>query len=137
MSTDDTQNPPELFDPSAHTVDDVNAYLADADDQERERVLGLEDAPEGKQRATVTREFQEGHAAAQEPQEAAVESQTTKAATFAEAAAVQDEQPYTLPTQVTSTDVLAEQGESKGLTFAEQAVKARELYGSGDPRQED
>lgn len=31
-----------LFDPSAHTVDEVNKHLAKADDDERARVLGVE-----------------------------------------------------------------------------------------------
>lgn len=39
------------FDPSEHNVDDVNAYLKDADADERERVLKAE--AEGKDRSTV------------------------------------------------------------------------------------
>lgn len=39
------------FDPSDHTVDEVNAYLADADEAERQRVLDAEAA--GKGRKTV------------------------------------------------------------------------------------
>jgi hypothetical protein len=30
---------PELFNPADHTVDQVNAYLEDADEQEQDRVL--------------------------------------------------------------------------------------------------
>lgn len=40
-----------VFDPSAHSVDEVSAYLADADDAERERVLAAE--AEGKARKTL------------------------------------------------------------------------------------
>lgn len=40
------------FDPSKHKVDEVNAYLADADEAERDRVLEAEQA--GKDRATVS-----------------------------------------------------------------------------------
>lgn len=61
------------------------------------------------------------------------DGKSTKAATFAEAAEAVQDQEYVLPTQQTSTDKLAEQGESKGLTFAEQAAKASKLYGSGNP----
>lgn len=48
VETLDTDGP---FDPNEHTVKDVNAYLADADEAERERVLEAEQA--GKDRATV------------------------------------------------------------------------------------
>lgn len=41
----------EQFDPSEHTVDEVNKYLADADDAERERVLA--DEAKGQNRSTV------------------------------------------------------------------------------------
>lgn len=41
----------ELFDPSDHTVDEVEAYLATADDAERERVLAAEKA--GKARKSL------------------------------------------------------------------------------------
>jgi hypothetical protein len=41
----------EQYDPSAHTVDEVNAYLADADEAERTRVLEAE--AQGKNRTTV------------------------------------------------------------------------------------
>lgn len=39
------------YDPSEHTVDEVNEHLATADDAERERVLKAE--AEGKNRSTV------------------------------------------------------------------------------------
>lgn len=41
----------EQFNPSDHTVDEVNAYLADADEAERQRVLEAEKAD--KDRSTV------------------------------------------------------------------------------------
>lgn len=135
---------PEQFDPADHTVDQVNAYLADADPAERERVLALEDGDGGKRRATVSREFpapegqepQEGENGAQagtsEPTEAGPTS--TKGQTFAEAAEVIAEHngPAT-PVHVTNTDRLHAEGKSKGLTFAEQAALAREQYGTGNP----
>lgn len=40
-----------VFDPGAHTVDEVNAYLASADPDERERVVEAEKA--GKARVTI------------------------------------------------------------------------------------
>lgn len=40
-----------VFDPGAHTVDEVHAYLADVDDAERERVLAAE--ADGKGRVTI------------------------------------------------------------------------------------
>lgn len=43
--------PAEAFDPSGHTVVDVLAYLADADEDERARVLAAEAA--GEARATI------------------------------------------------------------------------------------
>jgi trigger factor len=43
--------PAEAFDPAEHTVADVLAYLADADDDERARVLAAEAA--GEARATI------------------------------------------------------------------------------------
>lgn len=42
----------EPFDPSGHSVEDVLAYLAEADDAERERVLAAE--RDGKNRKTIT-----------------------------------------------------------------------------------
>jgi hypothetical protein len=41
----------DVFDPSEHKVDDVLAYLADADEDERQRVLTAES--EGKTRSTI------------------------------------------------------------------------------------
>jgi hypothetical protein len=41
------------FDPAAHTADEVIAYLAEADDAERARVLAVEAAELGKQRKTI------------------------------------------------------------------------------------
>lgn len=41
----------EPFDPAEHTVDDVQAYLADADADERQRVLDAEQA--GKARKSI------------------------------------------------------------------------------------
>lgn len=43
--------PPEVFDPAAHNVGDVLAYLTDADEDERARVLAAEAA--GEARATI------------------------------------------------------------------------------------
>jgi hypothetical protein len=43
---------PDAFDPSAHTVSQVQDYLDGADPTERERVLAAERA--GKDRATIT-----------------------------------------------------------------------------------
>lgn len=43
---------PELYDPGAHTVAEVSAYLASADDAERARVIEAEAA--GKARKTIT-----------------------------------------------------------------------------------
>lgn len=37
-----------VFDPSAHKVDEVNAYLASADDAERDRVLDAERAGQAR-----------------------------------------------------------------------------------------
>lgn len=48
----DETDPADLFDPSAHSVDDVNAYLAQADPDEQTRVLEAEKA--GKDRKTVS-----------------------------------------------------------------------------------
>lgn len=42
------------FDPSSHTVAEVNDYLGTADDTERARVLDAEGAKDGKQRVGVT-----------------------------------------------------------------------------------
>ncbi|MFE3578717.1 hypothetical protein [Streptomyces vinaceus] len=44
------------FDPSEHTVDDVLAYLADADEAERARVLAVEEA--GQARVTILKKGQ-------------------------------------------------------------------------------
>ena len=45
--------PPEgPFDPSTHTVSEVNAYLASADEAEYDRVMAAEVA--GKNRSTIT-----------------------------------------------------------------------------------
>ncbi len=41
------------FDPSQHTVSEVNDYLATADDAERERVLNAEAGEGGKNRAGI------------------------------------------------------------------------------------
>lgn len=41
----------EQFDPSEHTVDEVNKYLADADEAERDRVLA--DEAKGQNRSTI------------------------------------------------------------------------------------
>lgn len=38
----------EQFNPSDHTVDEVNAYLADADDAEKARILDAEQAGQGR-----------------------------------------------------------------------------------------
>lgn len=132
---DGTPVVPELFDPSNATVDQVNEYLKTADADERTRVLGLEDAPEGKQRATVTREFPADETGDDGIPEGATDlGARTKGATFAEAAAASDEQPYAIPAvQTNSTDRLAAEGKSKGASFAEQAELARELYGKGNP----
>lgn len=83
---DETPQTPlaEGGDPRGFTVDEVNAYLADADQDERDRVLGLEDGEGGKARTTIQRTW--------EPQEGAqdgTEDQPvteTKATTFQDAA---------------------------------------------------
>lgn len=41
-------NAPAQYDPSDHTVDEVNAYLANADDDERDRVLEAERSGKGR-----------------------------------------------------------------------------------------
>lgn len=46
-----TPPPDDQFDPSDHSVDEVNAHLANAAEAERQRVLDAEAA--GKDRATV------------------------------------------------------------------------------------
>lgn len=130
-----TPQVPSLFDPSEHNVDEVNAYLATADADERARVIGLEDAPEGKGRTTVVREYPADDAGepetAQEP-----DAGTTKATTFAEAAQAIVEPPAQEGVFLTETDRLHAEGESKGLTFAEQAAEAQRLYGTGRPGDE-
>ena len=75
------QNQAEQFDPSAHTVDEVNAYLADADEAERQRVLQAE--ADGKDRATV--KAPEAHEDAPQADEG-TKPKETKAETFKEAA---------------------------------------------------
>lgn len=152
-----TENQPTTFGPESNPADfkveDVNAYLATADADERARVIALEDGEGGKKRATVTREFsadeppgeqnpaQDG---AEPPAggEGAPEGESgpqngahdvgTKGKTFAEA--VGDIVPGTDPTPgpaFTNTDRLAADGKSKGYTFAEQAEHAQALYGTG------
>lgn len=66
----------ETYNPADHTVDEVNAYLADADDTERQRVLDAEAGAE-KPRTGIT----EGpHAtSADEGDSASVENQSTDA----------------------------------------------------------
>jgi hypothetical protein len=50
----DSDNPPaEPFDPAAHNAEEVLAHLADADEDERARVLAAEAAESGKQRKSV------------------------------------------------------------------------------------
>lgn len=141
MSEDTSTQPegipvvPSLFDPSEHNVDEVNAYLADADADERARVIGLEDAPEGKGRATVVREYPGDDAG--EPETAQEgEAGTTKATTFSDAAEAIVEPPARDGVFLTETDRLHAEGESKGLTFAEQAAEAQRLYGTGRPGDE-
>lgn len=46
------QEPPAPFDPAEHGVDEVLAYLADADEGEQARVLAAE--ADGKNRKTIT-----------------------------------------------------------------------------------
>lgn len=56
LSTDDAilwaEPEPGAFDPSGHTVDEVIAYLSEADEEERARVVIAETA--GKARKTIT-----------------------------------------------------------------------------------
>lgn len=47
-----TGSAPATYDPADHTVDEVNAYLANADDTERDRVL--DDERNGKGRTSIT-----------------------------------------------------------------------------------
>lgn len=49
---EDVPAPEGQYDPSAHTVDEVTAYLATASTEEHDRVLAAERA--GKNRTTVT-----------------------------------------------------------------------------------
>ncbi|MFE7624631.1 hypothetical protein [Streptomyces sp. NPDC057509] len=51
MGQADPQAPAEVFDPAAHDVTAVLAYLADADEEETTRVLAAEAA--GKARKTI------------------------------------------------------------------------------------
>lgn len=134
-----TPEVPELFNPAAYNVDEVNAYLADADADERARVIGLEDAPEGGQRKTVQRDWAEdGQEGTQEPagDDGEPAGTSTKATTFAEAAQAIVEPPAQEGVFLTETDRLHAEGESKGLTFAEQAAEAQRLYGTGRPGDE-
>lgn len=132
------------FDPAAHNVEQVNAYLEQHPD-EVERVLAAEATGKGRQgvlqgphAAQEPQEPQEGaegpETGTDEPQEGIPGDTSTKGATFAEAVEViaAHDGPAT-PVHVTSTDVLAAEGKSKGLTFAEQAALAREQYGKGNP----
>lgn len=48
----------DQFDPSKHKVEEVNAYLADADEEERERVLAAE--RDGKARTSILSDDTEG-----------------------------------------------------------------------------
>lgn len=48
----------DQFDPSKHNVDEVNQYLADADEEERERVLAAE--RDGKARTSILPDDTEG-----------------------------------------------------------------------------
>lgn len=138
--TQSTPEVPSLFDPSEHNVDEVNDYLAQADDDERQRVLGLEDAPEGKARTTVNREHPTPEGSTDLRQPPAVISDdpdhrdvTTKGTTFQEAVEAIVAPEARDGVFLTETDRLADEGKTKGLTFAEQAALARDLYGSGNP----
>ena len=121
---------PDLFDPADHNVDEVNAYLATADADERARVLGIEDGRDGGPRTTIRRDWPEPEPA--EPDAPTdPEDVETKATTFQEAAEAVPATDEPAGAFVTSTDALKAKGESKGLTFAEQAAIAREQFGDG------
>lgn len=51
----DTSDAPDAFDPSDHTVAEVNEYLASADPDEVERVLAAEKKGKGRKSVQVTR----------------------------------------------------------------------------------
>lgn len=150
-----TESTPEQFDPSAHTVDEVNAYLAEQDEQGDEFARVILAEQDGKARVGILGDPATPNSAVgrvlrgadspeepQEPQEdpdaangpeTGAQDVSTAGATFPEAVEAMAEVPEPVGRYVTSTDALAARGESKGLTFAEQAEHARALYGNGNP----
>lgn len=109
------------YDPAEHTVDEVQEHLATLDPEGDEHARILQAERDGKARVGIV--------GSTEPEDPAPLS--TKGATFAEAAEVIATPTAPAGVFETATEVLAAKGESKGLTFAEQAEQARALYGTG------
>lgn len=116
---------PEATEPEATTEPGGIEVVSDpADDSAKTP----DDIPEGAKDLRTPADDADAPESTQEPQ-----AESTKAMTFPEAADAIVDAPEREGVFLTETERLADKGETKGLTFAEQAEQALDQFGTGRP----